>query len=134
MSNSGWLGVGFVVAGYLDFLGQAELGEHPDDVEVGVDLIPGEAVTAETGWAWWLLCQPSPPVIRATQKLLRESSRVSKAAAAPEVGGRVDQPGGVEAEGHAQEDAPENHLETAHDAVVDPCAEAEQNNAAGDQR
>src|SRR5580658_1484738 len=32
---------------------------------------------AETGCAWWLLCQPSPPVSRATHQLLRESSRVS---------------------------------------------------------
>src|ERR1700733_9210051 len=29
-------------------------------------------------WAWWLLCQPSPKVRSATQKLLRESSAVSK--------------------------------------------------------
>src|SRR5215469_640807 len=33
---------------------------------------------AETGCAWWLLCQPSPPVSSATHQLLRESSRVSK--------------------------------------------------------
>ena len=33
---------------------------------------------AETGCAWWLLCQPSPKVRSATHQLLRESSRVSK--------------------------------------------------------
>src|ERR1700688_1267405 len=33
---------------------------------------------AETGCAWWLLCQPSPPVSKATNQLLVESSRVSK--------------------------------------------------------
>src|ERR1700679_2826144 len=33
---------------------------------------------ALTGWAWWLLCQPSPPVRMATHQLLRESSLVSK--------------------------------------------------------
>src|SRR5580698_4646755 len=32
---------------------------------------------AETGWAWWLLCHPSPPVTSATHQLLREASRVS---------------------------------------------------------
>src|SRR5450759_2490 len=32
---------------------------------------------AETGCAWWLLCQPSPNVRSATHQLLRESSRVS---------------------------------------------------------
>src|SRR5437899_11016551 len=33
---------------------------------------------AEVGWAWWLLCQPSPKEISATHQLLRESSRVAK--------------------------------------------------------
>src|SRR5262245_2701076 len=33
---------------------------------------------ADTGCAWWLLCQPSPNVRSATHQLLRESSRVSK--------------------------------------------------------
>src|SRR5215469_3317841 len=32
---------------------------------------------AELGWAWWLLCQPSPKVNNATHQLLRESSRVA---------------------------------------------------------
>src|SRR6185369_8593362 len=31
---------------------------------------------AETGCAWWLLCQPSPNVMSATHQLLVESSRV----------------------------------------------------------
>jgi hypothetical protein len=30
------------------------------------------------GWAWWLLCHPSPKVSRAIQKLFLEVSRVSK--------------------------------------------------------
>src|SRR5262245_28584677 len=33
---------------------------------------------AEVGCAWWLLCQPSPKVKRATHQVLRESSRVAK--------------------------------------------------------
>src|SRR6188472_4543378 len=32
----------------------------------------------EVGWAWWLLCHPSPNVNSATHQLLRESSRVAK--------------------------------------------------------
>src|SRR6476620_9154239 len=32
---------------------------------------------ADTGCAWWLLCQPSPNVRSATHQLLRESSRVT---------------------------------------------------------
>src|SRR5262249_34934255 len=33
---------------------------------------------ADCGCAWWLLCQPSPKVSIATQKLLREASVVRK--------------------------------------------------------
>src|SRR5256885_17193735 len=33
---------------------------------------------AACGWAWWLLCQPSPNVRMATQKLFFESSDVRK--------------------------------------------------------
>src|SRR5579863_4062886 len=33
---------------------------------------------AEVGWAWWLLCQPSPKVSSATHQLLVERSRVAK--------------------------------------------------------
>src|ERR1700752_5139313 len=33
---------------------------------------------AETGWAWWLLCHPSPRVNTATHQLLVEGSRVGK--------------------------------------------------------
>src|SRR6185437_3751490 len=32
---------------------------------------------AETGCAWWLLCQPSPKVMSATHQLLVERSRVA---------------------------------------------------------
>src|SRR3954451_18450096 len=38
---------------------------------------------ADTGCAWWLLCQPSPKVRSATHQLLRESSRVAKRRRAP---------------------------------------------------
>jgi len=76
--NAGGFGVFGVEFGDLDFAGQAEFAEDPDAPEVGIDLIPGEAVARADGWAWWLLCQPSPPVSRATHQLLRESSRVSK--------------------------------------------------------
>src|SRR6185369_8774879 len=31
---------------------------------------------AEVGWAWWLLCQPSPKVSSATHQLFLESSDV----------------------------------------------------------
>jgi hypothetical protein len=57
-----------------------------------------------------------------------------EAAAAPEMGGGVDQPGGVQAEGNAEEDAPEDHLDAAHEAVVDPTPEAKEDRPAGDER
>ena len=42
--------------------------------------------------------------------------------------------GGLQAEGDTEKDAPENHLDPAHDAVVDPCAQAEEYDSAGNQR
>src|SRR6267142_4496625 len=42
---------------------------------ISYHLNPGRA---EVGWAWWLLCQPSPKVSKATHQLLVERSRVIK--------------------------------------------------------
>ena len=85
LEDAGWFGVLGVELGDLNFLGEAELFHKPDAVVVDVELIPGEAMAAPslTGWAWWLLCQPSPPVRRATHQELRESSLPPEAAAQP---------------------------------------------------
>ncbi len=69
---------------------------------------------AECMCAWWLLCQPSPKVRIATQKLLRESSSVSKRREPHKVGRRVHQPGEVQSERDAQEDRPQGHLPAEH--------------------
>ena len=53
-----------------------------------------------------------------------------KAAAAPHVGGGVDQPGGVQAERDAQQNAPQNHGDAVDEAAPQPSA-AEQEHAAG---
>src|SRR5258708_18560493 len=48
-----------------------------------------------------------------------------EAALAPEVGGGVDQPGGVETDGDAQEGSPEDHAKGADDRMgrAEECAE-----------
>src|SRR5215472_12441400 len=49
-----------------------------------------------------------------------------KAAAAPHVGGGVDEPGGVEADGDAQQDSPQNHGDAVDEAAEVPAAGEEQ--------
>ena len=87
---------------------------------------------AETGCAWWLLCQPSPNVSSATHQLLRESSRVAKRRRAPHVRRRVHQPGRVQADDDAQEDAPEHHRPAA-DREQDEAEQRERNVVIGVQ-
>src|SRR5574342_785432 len=47
-------------------------------IQDGSNSYQAKPCRAEVGCAWWLLCQPSPKVMRATHQLLRESSRVAK--------------------------------------------------------
>ena len=68
---------------------------------------------ADTGWAWWLLCQPSPKLSSATHQLLRGIVARDEAARAPQVRGRVHQPRGVQAERRAEEHAPQHVGEAA---------------------
>ena len=55
-----------------------------------------------------------------------------KAALAPHVGCRVDQPGGVQAEGDAQQSAPQHHGNAVDPAAPDPSAGEEQRGAERD--
>ncbi len=59
-----------------------------------------------------------------------------EAALAPEVGGGVDEPGGVEAEGDAEEGSPEQHADGADEAVagIECSAEGELQEAGDDER
>ena len=68
---------------------------------------------AETGCAWWLLCQPSPNVSSATHQLLRESSRVSKRRVPHMCVAEFTSHVRVQADDDAQEDAPEHHRPAA---------------------
>ena len=85
----------------LDFFGEADFAEQPDAVVVDVELIPGEAVTRADGMGVVVVVpafaageQSDPPVVAGVVLGL-------EAALAPEVRRRVDEPGGVEANGDA---------------------------------
>src|SRR5271166_626846 len=56
-----------------------------------------------------------------------------KAAGAPQMRGGVDQPGGVQSDGHAEECSPEEHSDGVGPAAPEP-SEAEEQDAAGDER
>ena len=118
LEDAGGFGVGGVVAGDLDLCGEAELGEEPDAVVVGVELVPGEAVAGADGMGV-VVVVPSlaageegdpPGVARVVVGV--------EAAGAEDVGGGVDQPGGVQAEGDAQEGSPEQHGDRAVEGVA----------------
>src|SRR5579864_8017500 len=47
-------------------------------IQEGSNSYQARPCRADVGWAWWLLCHPSPKVMRATHQLLRELSRVAK--------------------------------------------------------
>src|SRR5580698_8732109 len=133
VSRAGWLGVSLVVAGDLDFAGEAELGEHPDEVEVGINLVPCQAVLGRNGMGVVVVVPAFAAGENGDPEAVAGIIAGFKTAAAPKVGGRVDQPGGMQAEGNAKEDAPKDHLDAAHDAVVDPGAEAHEDDSTGDE-
>ena len=110
------LGFGLIEFRQLDFLRQANLRQQPDAPVVGVDLIPGQAVLGGDRMGMVVVVpafaaahQRHPPVVARVVAGL-------KAPAAPHVGGRVDQPGGVQAESHAQECAPQQPADGAVDS------------------
>src|SRR6202042_922097 len=118
---AGWFGVAGVEFGDLDLLGQTHLAQHPDTVVVDVKLVPGEAVAGADGVGVVVVVPAfaagedgDPPVVAGVVLGL-------EAALAPEVGGGVDQPGGVEPDGDAEEGSPENHAESADDVVAGAC-------------
>lgn len=109
LEDAGGFGVGLVEFGDDDFLGQAEFFHDPDAVVVDIELVPGEAVAGADGVGVVVVVpsfaageQGDPPGV----------ARVIfsfEAARTEEVGSGVDQPGGVQAEGDAEECSPENH-------------------------
>ena len=102
----------------LDFFGEAEFLEEPDAVVVDVELVPDEAVARGDGVGVMVVVpafaageQGNPPGVAGIVLGF-------EAAGADEVGGGVDQPGGVEADDATEHGAPEHHAEAAHEAMA----------------
>src|SRR3984957_16131473 len=137
LEDAGRLGGFGVELGDLDLFGEADFAEEPDAVVVDVELVPGEAVTGADGVGVVVVVpafaageESDPPVVAGVVLGL-------EAALAPEVSGGVDEPGGMEADGDAQEGSPENHAEGSDDAVAgagDGCAEGDLCEAGDDER
>ena len=110
--------------------------EEPDAVVVDVELVPGEAV-ARADRVGVVVVVPAfaageesdPPVVAGVVLGF-------EAALAPEVGGGVDEPGGVQADGDAKEGSPENHAEGSDEVMAsgcEGCAERNLEEAGDDQ-
>ena len=118
LKDAGRLGVLGVEFGDLNSFREADLAEEPDAVVVDVELVPGEAVTGADGVGVVVVVpafaageESDPPVVAGIVLGL-------EAALAPEVGCRVDEPGGVKADGDAEEGSPEDHAEGTDDVVA----------------
>jgi len=90
----------------LDSLGQTQLAHDPDAVVVEIELVPDEAMTGRNGVRVVIVVpafaagkESDPPVVP------RVIAR-SKAPGSPHMGRRVNQPGGMKAQRHSQEDTP----------------------------
>ena len=66
---------------------------------------------AERGWAWWLLCQPSPLVMRPTKTVVAAVFVGLVVAVAPQVRHRIDRPGDVPDQHRPHEHAPDQHAQ-----------------------
>ena len=112
------LGIVAVKPSDLNLFGKTDLLEEPDAVVVDVELVPGEAVTSADGVGVVVVMpafaagqQGDPPVVAGVILGF-------EAAITPEVGGGVDEPGSVQAEGGAEERSPEDHAESAEGTVA----------------
>ena len=105
--------------GGADMAGEAEFSEEPDGVVVGVEFVPGEAVAGGGGIGVVVVV---PAFSAGEQGDPPEVARVvagGEAARSPHVGGGVDQPNGVQAEGDAEEDSPEKPGQAANGKEYD---------------
>src|SRR5277367_2710822 len=137
LEDAGGLGVLGVELGDLDSFGEADFAEEPDAVVVDVELVPSEAV-ARTDGVGVVVVVPAfasgekrdPPVVAGVVLGL-------EAALAPEMRGGVHKPGGVKANGDAEEGSPEDHADCADDVVAGAskqAADRELEKGSGDQR
>ena len=128
LDDAGGFGILGIEFGDLDLFGEAEFAEDPDAVVVDVELVPCETVTRADGVGVVVVvpafaaCEYGDPPVVAGVVFGFE------AAFAPEVSGGVDEPGGVKADGDAEECSPENHAEGACEVVTcgrEGCAEGD---------
>ena len=135
LQSAGWFWVLGIELGDLDFLGKADLREQPDAVVVGVELVPGEAVTGADGMGMVVVVpaftageEGDPPVVAGVIFGL-------EATLAPEMRCGVNEPGGVQADGDAKEGSPEHHAKGADDAMAgaDRRANGDLDKAGGDE-
>ena len=98
-------------------MGQARLREQPDAIVVDVELVPGETVARADRVGVVVVVpalaageQGDPPAVARVIAGL-------EAACAVEVRGRVDEPGGVQADDYAEEGSLDEHGKRAVDGV-----------------
>lgn len=125
---AGGSGVCRVELGDLNLFCESEFGEQPDTVIVDVELIPGEAVARADRMGMMVIVPAfaagedgDPPVVAGIIAGL-------KAALAPKMRCRVDEPGGMQTEGNAKEGSPEDHADASGKAMTgsgEHCAEDE---------
>jgi hypothetical protein len=104
----------------FDVPGEAEEAEDGDAVPVGIELIPGEAVTGGLGVGVVVVVPAFAEGEEGDPEAVAGGVGGVEATRAPHVGGGVDEPGGVEAEDGAEEDSPEE---------IRPSAECEKSEA-----
>lgn len=121
LENAGRFGVLGVEFSDLDLFGETEFAEDPNAVVVDIELVPCETVACADGVGVVVVVPAfatgehgDPPVVAGVVFGF-------EAAFAPEVSGGVDQPGGVKADGDAEEGSPEDHAESADDVVACRC-------------
>jgi hypothetical protein len=121
LDDAGRFGILGIEFGDLDLFGETEFAEDPDAVVVDVELIPGESVTRADGVGVVVVVPAlaagengDPPVVAGVVLGF-------ETALAPEVSGGVDQPGGVKADGDAEECSPEDHAHSADEVVACGC-------------
>src|SRR5208283_4322291 len=111
--------------------GEAELGEQPDSIVIGIDLVPGQSVARRDGVGMVIVVpafaageERDPPTVAGVVAGLKPPR-------APHVGGGVDEPGGVQADGNAKKDAPKQKANGADRAAAVPSKAEEQRAADG---
>ena len=109
----------------VDFLGDADFFQRPDDVPVEINFIPGQAVARGNRMRVMIVVPAFAPGDQRDPPAIGGKIAGLKAARAPAVRGGIHQPGGVQADNRAQENSPQDERDAA---------DGEQNQAENDHR